>query len=302
MNSRFPLRIAAWLVAVLIFGNRLATAQDTAIPPEGDFADINGFRMYYEVHGEGEPLVLLHGFFSNGQFWSPLLSTLAKEYRLIIPDLRNHGHSTNPAGTFTHRQSAKDVYALLDKLKMKKFQAMGFSTGGMTLLHMATSQPEPDSGMVLFGASTYLPVAARTHKQLTFDKFIADPQLSYLRKQHARGDDQLRELIRLWHSFEDSYDDMNFTPPYLSTIQANTLIVHGDRDKYFPVGSLSGCMKRYPTHTFGSLRTAGMYRTSVSQSDSWSLLRNSCGVTGTKTTLPVERFRYPNFDRRPFGG
>jgi pimeloyl-ACP methyl ester carboxylesterase len=236
----------ASLTFVLVLANQLATAEDTAIPPEGKFAEINGFQMYYEVHGAGEPLVLLHGFFGSGEFWKPLVPALAKDYRLIVPDLRNHGRSTNPTGTFTHRQSAKDVFALLGNLGIREFRAMGFSTGGMTLLHMATSQSERIQDMVVFGVSTYLPVTARNYRQLTFDIFVADPQLAFLRKQHTRGDDQLRELIRLWHSFEDNFDDMNFTPPYLSTIQANTLIVHGDRDKYFPVRIAVGMQEAIP--------------------------------------------------------
>jgi pimeloyl-ACP methyl ester carboxylesterase len=59
--------------------------------------------------------------------------------------------------------------------------------------------------------------------------------LDVLREWHRRGDDQIRSLIAQFHSFKDSYDDMNFTPPYLSTITAQTLIVHGDRDAFFPV-------------------------------------------------------------------
>jgi len=56
-----------------------------------------------------------------------------------------------------------------------------------------------------------------------------------LRPIHVRGDEQIRELRRQFHGFKDSYEDMNFTRPYLSTITARTLIVHGDRDDFFPV-------------------------------------------------------------------
>ena len=57
-------------------------------------------------------------------------------------DLRGHGHSTNSESTFTHRKAARDVFLLLEKLGVGHFSAMGMSSGGMTLLHMATSQPE----------------------------------------------------------------------------------------------------------------------------------------------------------------
>ena len=229
-NRRWTALIVAWTLCC-----PLASGDDDAASPTGKFAQINGMEMYYEIHGEGEPLVLLHGFFGSGQFWKPLLPALTEEFQVILPDLRNHGRTTNPSKTFTHRQAAKDVYALLDRLGIKKFRAMGFSTGGMTLLHMATSQPDRVKAMVLFGASTYLPADCRNHRQLTFDIFSTAPELAPLMKLHVRGGGQVRELIALWHSFEDSFDDMNFTPPYLSTIRASTLIIQGDRDKYFPI-------------------------------------------------------------------
>jgi pimeloyl-ACP methyl ester carboxylesterase len=56
-----------------------------------------------------------------------------------------------------------------------------------------------------------------------------------MRRVHTRGDEQIRALRRQFHAFKDSYDDMNFTGPFLSTITARTLIVHGDRDEFFPV-------------------------------------------------------------------
>jgi pimeloyl-ACP methyl ester carboxylesterase len=76
---------------------------------------------------------------------------------VIIPDLRGHGWSTNPAKTFTHRQSAADVLALLDHLALKRVRAMGISTGGMTLLHVATRQTDRIDAMVLIGADVILP-------------------------------------------------------------------------------------------------------------------------------------------------
>ena len=67
--------------------------------------------------------------------------------------------------------------------------------------------------------------------QCTFD----EQTWEMLRQIHKHGDDQIRALLSEYHSFKDSYDDMNFTPPYLSKIEAATLIVHGDRDQLFPI-------------------------------------------------------------------
>lgn len=84
---------------------------------------VNDIEMYYEERGAGEPLILLHRFGGCGQLWLPLADRLAERFRLIVPDLRGHGKSTNPSGTFTHRQAAADVFALLDQLGVTRFKA-----------------------------------------------------------------------------------------------------------------------------------------------------------------------------------
>ena len=203
--------------------------------PEGHTASVNGMQMYYEIHGRGDPLVMLHGFTGTGRGWSRFIADFAEHYRLIIPDLRGHGRSTNPTGKFTHRQSALDVYALLDQLGIERFKAMGSSTGGMTLIHMATQQPERVEAMILIGATIYFPEQARVIMRQTSPETASAERWENLRKNHKHGDDQIRALLNQFNNFKDSYDDMNFTPPYLSTITAKTLIVHGDRDRFFPV-------------------------------------------------------------------
>jgi len=199
-----------------------------------DTVQINNFEMHYEVLGGGEPLLLLHGFNGTGATWDSLTDELEKQYQLIIPDLRGHGLSTNPSGIFTHRQSALDVFALIDHLELEQVRAMGISTGGMTLLHMATQQPDRIGSMVLIGATIYFPKQAREIMRGQDLANIPEEQMQYLRNLHPRGDEQIFSLRRQFNAFKDSYDDMNFTSPFLSTITAKTLIVHGDRDVYFP--------------------------------------------------------------------
>jgi pimeloyl-ACP methyl ester carboxylesterase len=111
--------------------------------------------------GEGEPLLLLHGFMGTDATWDPIAEDLASDYMVILPHLRGHGQSTNPSGEFTHRVAAQDVFGLLDALGIERARAAGHSTGGMTLLHMATDQPDRVTDMALLGATTYYPEEAR---------------------------------------------------------------------------------------------------------------------------------------------
>lgn len=231
MKSGWTFRIFACLM-VIFFQSRFLAGQ---MKPEGHTVRLNGMEMYYETCGEGEPLVLLHGFTGTGRSWAPFIDSLGAHYRLIIPDMRGHGGSTNPAGVFTHRQSALDIYALLDSLGINKFSGIGSSSGGMTLLHMATQKPGRAEALILIGATIYFPEQARVIMRGRDPDSIPTERIESMRKAHTHGDSQIRTLLQNFYDFRISYEDMNFTGPLLSTIQARTLIVHGDRDEYFPV-------------------------------------------------------------------
>ena len=163
--------------------------------PRGKVVSINGMEMYYESYGEGDPLVLLHNFARSGQLWERFVSDFSKRFRLIVPDLRGHGHTTNPTGIFTHRQAALDVFALLDHLGVFQFRGIGRSSGGMTLIHMATSQPERVEAMVLLSATTYIPTQTR-EMQRQSDPDAILPSWEELRRLHKHGDDQIRALFK----------------------------------------------------------------------------------------------------------
>src|SRR5437868_5631461 len=100
---------------------------------KGQLISINVIDMYFEIFGVGEPLVLLHGFTGFGGDWAHLGWDWIKGYKVILPDLRGHGRSTNPMGTFTHRQAAHDIFALLDQLNIREFKGVGMSCGGNVL-------------------------------------------------------------------------------------------------------------------------------------------------------------------------
>jgi pimeloyl-ACP methyl ester carboxylesterase len=134
MTKQRFLRVLGICFLVLVSSLSRAGAQDRSPTT----VRVNDIDMYYQVLGSGEPLLLLHGFGGCGDNWQPFTQALAKQFQVIVPDLRGHGWSTNPAKTFTHRQAATDVIAPLDHLALKRVRAMGISTGGMTLLHMAT--------------------------------------------------------------------------------------------------------------------------------------------------------------------
>ena len=234
MSQTTAMRLILCLFLFVIGMTHVAKGQNRG----DDTVAVNGIDMRYQIHGDGELLVLLHGFLGSGATWATILGDLdrlGQHYQLIIPDLRGHGGSTNPTGEFTMRQSAMDVFALLDHLGIERFKAIGMSGGGMTLLHMATLQPDRVEAQVLISATTHFPDQARALMRGMTEDTRTDDEWAMMRGLHRHGDEQIRALWRISRGFAGSRNDMAFTPADLSTITAPTLIVHGDRDPFFPV-------------------------------------------------------------------
>jgi pimeloyl-ACP methyl ester carboxylesterase len=198
---------------------------------------IDDIELHYEVRGEGEPLLLLHGFFGSSADWVHLfeLDELAQRYRLIMPDARGHGRTNNPSGAFTHRRCAEDALRLLDHLGVDRCKAVGLSLGGNTLLHVATRAPDRIEAMVLIAGTSYIPAPARAIMAAIREDGHPEAEWEAMRARHKLGDEQIRALWRIARGFADSYDDLDFTPPKLSTIRARTLITTGDRDQLYPL-------------------------------------------------------------------
>ena len=138
-----------------------ATTAGAQAPDVGDTVKLNGMEMYYEIVGDGDPLLLLHSGTQSTRMWDPFVERFSERYRLIIPDLRGHGGSTNPEGIWTTYQFAADVLALLDHLGVDRVRAVGASAGAMTLLRMATLQPDRIESMVVIGVGTFIPAECR---------------------------------------------------------------------------------------------------------------------------------------------
>jgi pimeloyl-ACP methyl ester carboxylesterase len=239
MRNHSPLALATLYSLAFCAVATVTSVPDTTQAqqrPTARTVRINDIEMHYQVRGTGEPLLLLHGFFACGTTWDPFVEALGDRYQLIIPDLRGHGKSSNPAGTFTNAQSARDVLALLDTLGMRRVRAIGTSAGAMALMHLATLEPDRVESMVLVSGTTHFPESARAFmSQVAADK-MPPPARAEALKCAARGEPQLRSLQKAFGAFRDkNADDMKLPASRLGTIKARTLIVHGDRDEGFPV-------------------------------------------------------------------
>ena len=118
------------------------------------YVAVNGLDMYYEIHGAGQPLVLLHGAFSGiGTSFGRILPGLAKTRQVIAFELQGHGRTADIDRPLTVEGMAEDVAAALPQLGIEQADVLGYSTGGFVALHFAVRHPEMLRKLVLMSVS-----------------------------------------------------------------------------------------------------------------------------------------------------
>ncbi|WIM98491.1 alpha/beta fold hydrolase [Actinoplanes oblitus] len=113
-----------------------------ANPGNGQYADVNGIKLYYETHGAGRPLVLLHGGLGSGEMFGPVLPALAERHRVILVDLQGHGRTADIDRPIDVRLMADDIAALIGHLGLDRPDVVGYSLGGGVALQVAIRHPE----------------------------------------------------------------------------------------------------------------------------------------------------------------
>ena len=118
----------------------------------GTYIEANGIRVYYEVYGEGEPLLLIHGGTATSRAWASHLPAFTEHFRVFTPDSRGHGRTDNPTGELDYRVMADDVAALVSVLGLQRPLVLGYSDGGQIALELGMRYPGLARALVLGGA------------------------------------------------------------------------------------------------------------------------------------------------------
>lgn len=111
-------------------------------PVKSGYADINGLHMYYEVYGQGQPLILLHGGFGNTDIFSSIMPTLSEKRQVIAVDMQAHGRTADIDRPMTFEGMSNDVVALIKYFRLDKADIMGYSIGGNVALYTVIKHPE----------------------------------------------------------------------------------------------------------------------------------------------------------------
>lgn len=204
------------------------TAQQTQ---KGNYASINGLKMYYEIHGNGMPLVLIHGGGSTiASNYGRILPLLAKTQRVIAIELQAHGHTPDIDRPLSFEQDADNVAALLKYLHIEKTNIMGFSNGGTTTLQITIRHPQLVNKIIL--AST---LYKRDGMQQGFFEGMQHASIDQmpqpLKDAYLKANPDPEGLNAMFHrdvarmiSFEDIDDEL------IRNIHSPALVINGDAE------------------------------------------------------------------------
>jgi pimeloyl-ACP methyl ester carboxylesterase len=205
------------------------SAQQT---PTTGYAPVNGLKMYYEVHGSGEPVVLLHGaFMTITNNWTGWIGELSKTRKVIAVELQGHGRTADIDRDISSANLADDVAALLDHLKIPRADVIGYSMGGGVALQCAIRHPEKVRKVVsissVFRHDGWVKEALDAFPQLTAEAFKGSPiETEY--KKLSPTPNEFPNFVKHLLAAESKPD--NLGADKLKATKAPMFFIHGDAD------------------------------------------------------------------------
>lgn len=210
------------------------------------YAQTNGLKTYYEVHGEGTPLILLHGGLETCQMWAPFIPAFTAQYQVITPDSRGHGRTDNPTGVFNYSLMAADIAGLIQALGLDQPFVAGYSDGGQIALEMAMNYPGLARGYLAGGTGNSITDEWRQFLQdwlgndvpdrVNFEHVLqTDPEsVQSMQEKHdafhmpGYWKTLLMQILPCWLT------PLNYSQADFARITAPTLFWCGDRDAFYP--------------------------------------------------------------------
>lgn len=214
-------------------------------------------ELYFEVHGKGDPLLIIPGGGADGRFYLPIVEILKNHFKVILPDPRGCGRSEKGHQTYNFDLLASDMAALLDHLKIKSTQVMGHSMGGMVAQHFTSRYPRFVTKLILFATSPSLSAFGRhccktavlAKTEASLKAFIYTMSIWNFSNSFFKNEENLNNL--LVGAEQDPYplqaesliQQMKIIEKFdgsnqLKNIEIPTLIIGCEKDIIFPVSNV----------------------------------------------------------------
>ncbi|MEU8336149.1 alpha/beta fold hydrolase [Micromonospora tulbaghiae] len=211
----------------------MTTAQRDETHAPGRYADVNGVHLYYETHGEGRPMILLHGGLTSGEMFAPILPALTGKHQVILVDLQGHGRTADVDRPLDMALMADDVAALIDLLGLDRPDVVGFSLGGGVALHTAFRHPEKVGRLVAASAhirrdAVYPELLAQQGQvnAAAAEYMKGTPMYELYQRVAPRPEDFPRLLDKIGEAMRKDFD---FTEQ-VRALRVPTLVVAADAD------------------------------------------------------------------------
>ena len=205
----------------------------TAALGDGRYAEVNSLNLYFETHGAGRPMILLHGGLASGETFGPTLPALAERHQVIVVDLQGHGRTADIDRPLDVRLMADDIAALIDHLGLEQPDLVGYSFGGWVALHTAAKHPAKVGRLVAASANLRPDAiypemrAQQAQVNAAAAEFMTDtPMFQLYQRVAPRPEDFGRLLDKVGEAMAQDFD---FTEE-VRGLQVPTLIVAADAD------------------------------------------------------------------------
>jgi pimeloyl-ACP methyl ester carboxylesterase len=209
----------------------MTNGHEAPAPGAGNYASISDLKMYYEIHGTGQPLVMLHGAYMTIEMMGEIVPSLAESRQVIATELQGHGHTADIDRPLTYEHMADDVAALLHHLGFEETDIFGYSLGGGVALQVAIRHPEVVRKLVVASASYtsegLYPEVGEAIETITPELFAGTPLLEEYTRVAPHPDDFPTLVAKL-----KQLDMEPFAWPKedIRGIEAPTLLIIGDSD------------------------------------------------------------------------
>jgi pimeloyl-ACP methyl ester carboxylesterase len=200
----------------------------------GKYASVNGIDLYYEIHGTGKPLILLHGGFGTFEMFGALSPVLARDHQVIGVDLYGHGHTAITDRPLDFEQLAGDIAGLIQHLGLEKADVLGYSLGGMVALQTAIRHPERVNKLVVisvpFKRTGWYPEIQTGMASVAPEFFLSTPIYETYRRVAPKPEDFSKFVAKMRDGISQDYD----WTEQVSALRTPTLIIAGDSDSFPP--------------------------------------------------------------------
>ncbi len=231
-RQKYFLLIVLSIVSVGVVNAQSENAIKSNTLKSSGYAPVNGLNIYYEVHGEGEPIVLLHGAYMTINLnWGQIIPELAKTKKIIALELQGHGRTSDKGRPFSYAALADDVAGVMKYLNLDSADILGYSFGGTIAFQLAIQNPELVKKLIIvstvFKYDGWLPEAR--------DVFVSiEPE--FLDNTPLKTEyDNIAPDPKQWHPFVTKFikfdkEHFNLGEEKIKSIQSPTLLIMGDND------------------------------------------------------------------------